>query len=42
MPTHYDLVVVGAGPAGEGAAMRAAKTGMEVAMVDEKVMVGGN
>lgn len=42
MPTHYDLVVIGAGPAGEGAAMRASKTGMSVAMVDEKTMVGGN
>lgn len=42
MPTHYDLVVIGAGPAGEGAAMRASKTGMSVAMVDEKAMVGGN
>src|SRR5690606_18355690 len=42
MPTHYQLVVIGAGPAGEGAAMRASKTGMRVAMVDEKPMVGGN
>lgn len=42
MPTQYDLVVIGAGPAGEGAAMRASKTGMNVAVVDEKSMVGGN
>ncbi len=42
MPTHYDLVVIGAGPGGEGAAMRASKTGMSVAMVDEKTTVGGN
>ena len=42
MPTHYDLVVIGAGPAGEGAAMRASKTGLNVAMVDEKQQVGGN
>jgi len=42
MPTHYDVVVIGAGPAGEGAAMRASKAGMDVAMVDEKPMVGGN
>ena len=42
MPTHYQVVVIGAGPAGEGAAMRASKTGLNVAMVDEKPMVGGN
>ncbi|MBA56171.1 MAG: Si-specific NAD(P)(+) transhydrogenase [Pseudomonadales bacterium] len=42
MPTHYEVVVIGAGPAGEGAAMRASKTGLNVAMVDEKPMVGGN
>ncbi|MGB3621503.1 Si-specific NAD(P)(+) transhydrogenase [Ketobacter sp. MCCC 1A13808] len=42
MPTKFDLVVIGAGPAGEGAAMRAAKAGLETAMVDEKAMVGGN
>lgn len=42
MPTQYELVVIGAGPAGEGAAMRASKTGMNVAVVDEKSMVGGN
>lgn len=42
MPTHYEVVVIGAGPAGEGAAMRASKTGLNVAMVDEKPSVGGN
>jgi len=42
MPTHYEVVVIGAGPAGEGAAMRAGKTGLNVAMVDDKPMVGGN
>jgi NAD(P) transhydrogenase len=42
MPTHYDLVVIGAGPAGEGAAMRASKHGLQVAVVDDKPMVGGN
>ena len=42
MPTHYDLVVIGAGPAGEGAAMRASKAGLQVAMVDDKDSVGGN
>lgn len=42
MPTQYEVVVIGAGPAGEGAAMRASKAGMNVAVVDEKSMVGGN
>lgn len=42
MPTHFDVVVIGAGPAGEGAAMRAGKTGLNVAMVDDKPMVGGS
>lgn len=39
---HYDVVVIGAGPAGEGAAMNAAKKGKKVAVVEDKSMVGGN
>jgi len=39
---QYDVVVIGAGPAGEGAAMNAAKNGRRVAVVDDKEMVGGN
>lgn len=39
---RYDVVVIGAGPAGEGAAMNAAKSGKKVAVVEEKVLVGGN
>lgn len=39
---HYDVVVIGAGPAGEGAAMNAAKKGKKVAVVEDKTMVGGN
>ena len=42
MPTHFDVVVIGAGPAGEGAAMRASKGGMRTAVVDDKSQVGGN
>jgi len=30
----YDAVVLGSGPAGEGAAMKLAKSGMRVAVVD--------
>ncbi|WP_439135186.1 Si-specific NAD(P)(+) transhydrogenase [Pseudomaricurvus sp.] len=38
----YDLLVLGSGPAGEGAAMSAVKAGMKVAMVERPAMVGGN
>ena len=41
MHANYDVVVLGAGPAGEGAAMRAAKLGKNVAVVDNKRSVGG-
>lgn len=39
---NYDLIVIGSGPAGEGAAMAATKHGWAVAMVEEKRLVGGN
>ena len=39
---HYDVVIIGAGPAGEGAAMNAAKKGKKVAVVEDKSMLGGN
>lgn len=39
---HYDVVVIGAGPAGEGAAMNAAKHGKRVAIIEDKSQVGGN
>lgn len=39
---HYDVVVIGAGPAGEGAAMNAAKNGKRVAVIENKTTVGGN
>lgn len=42
MPANYDVIVLGAGPAGEGAAMRAAKLGKSVAVVDDKRSVGGS
>lgn len=38
----YDLVVVGSGPAGEGAAMNAVKQGWRVAVVDERALAGGS
>ena len=39
---NYDVVVLGSGPAGEGAAMNAAKAGRKVAVVDNRPQVGGN
>ncbi|HEX3728066.1 MAG TPA: Si-specific NAD(P)(+) transhydrogenase [Pirellulales bacterium] len=38
---QFDLVVIGTGPGGEGAAMRAAKAGLSVAAVDRYARVGG-
>lgn len=38
----YDLLVIGSGPAGEGAAMTAAKAGKKVGVVESYSMVGGN
>lgn len=38
----YDVIVIGSGPAGEGAAMNAAKHGKRVAVVEEQSSVGGN
>jgi NAD(P) transhydrogenase len=39
---NYDMVVLGSGPAGEGAAINAAKSGRKVAVVDVRQQVGGN
>jgi NAD(P) transhydrogenase len=39
---HYDVVVIGTGPGGEGAAMQAAKHGKRVAVVEECDQIGGN
>ena len=39
---HYDVVVIGAGPSGEGAAMNATKHGKRVAIIEDKPTVGGN
>lgn len=42
MDLHYDVVVIGSGPGGEGAAMKAVKEGKRVAMIEEHAEVGGN
>ncbi|WP_432473286.1 Si-specific NAD(P)(+) transhydrogenase [Amphritea sp. HPY] len=38
----YDVIVIGSGPAGEGAAMNAAKKGRRVAVIESQDSVGGN
>lgn len=38
----YDLLVIGAGPAGEAAAMAATKAGLHVGVVDNSASLGGN
>lgn len=38
----YDAIVIGAGPAGEAAAMKIAKSGLKVAVIDPRKQVGGN
>lgn len=39
--TQYDLLVIGTGPGGEGAAMQAVKSGQKVAAAERKTQVGG-
>ena len=38
---HYDLIVIGAGPGGYVAAIRAAQLGMSVACIDKRATLGG-
>lgn len=40
-PEHFDIAVVGAGPAGMAAAIRAAEAGVRVALLDEQSQAGG-
>jgi NAD(P) transhydrogenase len=42
MKNKYDVIVIGSGPGGEGAAMKAAKTGKHVAVMENLPNVGGN
>lgn len=41
-PQHYDVLVIGTGPGGEGAAMQAAKSGKKVAVVERDAQIGGS
>ncbi|MCG7984093.1 MAG: Si-specific NAD(P)(+) transhydrogenase [Candidatus Thiodiazotropha lotti] len=38
---HFDVVVIGSGPGGEGAAMKLVKSGKRVAVIEAHDMVGG-
>jgi NAD(P) transhydrogenase len=38
---RYDLIVIGSGPAGQRAAIQAAKTGKRVALVEKREVLGG-
>ncbi len=40
-PQHYNLIVIGSGPAGHHAAIEAAKNGKSVAIVDKNADIGG-
>ena len=42
MTDRYDVIVIGSGPGGEGAAMKAAKEGKRVAIIEAWPEVGGN
>ena len=39
--TEYDLLVIGSGPAGQKAAISAAKLGKKVAVIERKMSLGG-
>lgn len=41
MDLHYDLIVIGSGPAGKRAAIQATKIGKRVLVVEKKQIVGG-
>ena len=41
MSRNYDVIVIGSGPAGEGAAMSLTKSGKHVAVAEKYIDVGG-
>ena len=41
MKRHYEVLVIGGGPAGLAAAAEASRVGLEVALVDEQKTPGG-
>ena len=41
MPHHFDLIVIGSGPAGQKGAINAAKIGRHVALIERRDVLGG-
>jgi NAD(P) transhydrogenase len=41
-PKQFDVIVIGTGPGGEGAAMQAAKSGKSVAAIERAARIGGS
>ncbi|MDT8445040.1 MAG: Si-specific NAD(P)(+) transhydrogenase [Desulfuromonadales bacterium] len=41
LKNHFDVIVIGSGPGGEGASIKLAKSGKSVAVVESHSMVGG-
>jgi len=41
LKNHFDVIVIGSGPGGEGAAIMLAKSGKSVAIVENRFLVGG-
>ncbi|MBL4884692.1 MAG: FAD-dependent oxidoreductase, partial [Planctomycetaceae bacterium] len=39
---HFDLIVIGTGPGGEGAAMQACKEGKKVGVIERSNQIGGS
>lgn len=42
MTNHYNVIIIGTGPGGEGAAMKASKEGRKVAVIEAFERAGGN
>jgi NAD(P) transhydrogenase len=40
-PLPYDVVIIGGGPAGHGAAMHAARSGQKTLLIEKEASVGG-
>ncbi len=39
--SHFDAIVIGSGPGGEGASIKLAKAGQSVAVIEKHSLVGG-
>lgn len=41
MEYNYDIIIIGSGPGGEGAAMKATRNGQKVAIIEDDAIGGG-